>query len=183
MAKKGQSVYNSKTGEKITWLATAADTGGQELLFDFEVSPGGKLPVMHFHPGQTETFTVKQGRFIIKLKDKLVTLDPGDSFTIDKGVRHQWWNESGSESACMEVSFKPALNTEIFLEQFYGLGNAGKTKQDGTPSFLQIMAMVNEYQLYIDGPPLGIQIWMGRIIGGLARLIGYKKFYPEYSRP
>jgi hypothetical protein len=41
MAKKGQTIWNSKTGEKITWIETATDTNGERLLFDFQVEPHG----------------------------------------------------------------------------------------------------------------------------------------------
>lgn len=81
----------------------------------------------------------------------------------------------------MIVTFALALNTETFLEQFFGLCNNGKTSADGTPTFLQLMAMANEYELYVAGPPLPIQKLMGVMLGGMARLAGLKKFYPEYS--
>lgn len=181
MAKKGQTISNAPTGERITWLETAADTGGKRLVFDFSVAPNGKLPVEHLHPRQDETFEVRKGTLSVLLKGEIVHLKPGDGLTIPRGVPHRWWNASDSETAEMQVTFTPALNTETFLEQFFGLGNNGKTKPDGTPSFLQIMAMANEYEIYIAGPPLPIQKIMGLVIGGLARLLGYRKFYPEYS--
>lgn len=81
----------------------------------------------------------------------------------------------------MKVIFEPALNTETFLEQFFGLGKDNKTKPDGTPPFLQIMAMANKYEIYISGPPLAIQKIMSTILGGIARLIGYKSHYEKYS--
>lgn len=57
MAKKGTSISNAKTGEKITWLETAQDSGGKRLVFDFEVAPSGKLPVVHFHPVRRSALT------------------------------------------------------------------------------------------------------------------------------
>lgn len=183
MAKKGNTIHNAKTGEKITWLETAADSGGKRLVFEFEVAPGGKLPAVHFHPNQTERFDLKKGNFTVNLNGKTQTLSPGDNLLIEKGIPHNWWNPSDTETAQMTVTFEPALNTETFLEQFYGLGNTpGKTGPDGTPSFLQIMAMANEYELYVAGPPLPIQKVLSTVLGGFARLIGYKKFYPEFSR-
>ncbi len=181
MAQKGQSIENKKTGEKIIWRETAKDTNGQRLVFDFEVAPLGKLPAIHFHPNQVETFQVHKGNFVINLNGKHINLKAGDQFSIEKGIPHQWWNESPTEPAQMTVTFEPALNTETFLEQFYGLGNADKTRSDGTPSFLQIMAMANEYELYIAGPPLPIQKLLSFVVGGFARLIGFKKYYPEFS--
>jgi quercetin dioxygenase-like cupin family protein len=181
MATKGKSISNSKTGEKITWIETAKDSNGKRLVFDFSVAPNGKLPVIHFHPGQTETFDIKSGTFCLKIGKETKQLTAGEKITIDKGVPHQWWNPSGKEEAKMVVSFEPAQKTEIFLEQFFGLGNDNKTKSDGTPSFLQIMAMANEYEIYVSGPPLAIQKMMGYVLGGMARLLGYKKYYKQYS--
>lgn len=181
MATKGKSIYNSKTGEKITWIKTADDTNGKQLVFDFSVSPKGKLPVVHFHPSQTETFEIKKGEFCIKIGKEIKQLKEGDRITIDKGVAHQWWNPSETQAAEMSVVFEPALNTEIFLEQFFGLGNDNKTKPDGTPGFLQIMAMANKYEIYVSGPPLFVQKLMSVLLGGFARLIGYKSYYEKYS--
>lgn len=182
MAKKGQTILNQCTGEKITWLETAADTHGERLVFDFAVAPGGKLPVMHLHPEQEETFEILKGEFAVLVGGKTHMLKPGEVFGIPKGAPHRWWNPSDSETAEMKVRFEPALNTETFLEQFFGLGNDGKTKADGTPSFLQIMAMVNKYQLYVAGPPVFVQKIMGFTVGGIARLLGYRDYYAEYSR-
>lgn len=181
MATKGQTITNSKTGEKITWLETAKDTEGKRLVFNFSVAPNGKLPVTHFHPRQKETFEVTHGELTILANNKTVVLKGGDTLTIERGIPHRWWNSSQTEVAKMKVTFEPALNTEIFLEQFFGLGNSNKTKADGTPSFLQIMAMANEYEIYIAGPPLPIQKLMGIFLGGVARMIGYKKYYAIYS--
>lgn len=182
MATKGQSISNTKTGEKITWMQTAKDNNGEKLVFDFSVAPKGKLPVVHFHPNQTETFKINSGVFHFKIGKEIKQLKAGEKITIDKGVSHQWWNPSDSQTAEMVVTFEPALNTETFLEQFFGLGNDNKTKADGTPAFLQIMAMANEYEIYVAGPPLPIQKVMGFILGGLARIMGYKKFYKQYSQ-
>jgi len=181
MATKGNTIYNTKTGEKITWLETANDTQGKLLVFDFSVSPKGKLPVVHFHPNQTETFEIQKGEFCIKIGKEIKQLKAGDRIIIDKGVAHQWWNPSETQAAEMKVIFEPALSTETFLEQFFGLGNDNKTKPDGTPPFLQIMAMANKYEIYVAGPPLVIQKIMSVVLGGIARLIGYKSHYDKYS--
>ncbi len=181
MAIKGQSISNKITGEHITWLETAKDTNGQRLKARFSVGPKGRLPVVHFHPNQVETFEFIEGEFCLKVGDETKNLHPGDTVVIQKGVPHTWWNPSETDTAQMIVSLEPALNSEIFLEQFFGLCNDGKAKADGTPYFMQIMACINTYQIYIEGPPLLLQKIMGYTLGSLARLLGYKTYYPEYS--
>ena len=180
MARKGAQIANHLTGESITWLETAADTHGRRLVLDFTVAPGGNLPATHFHPRQSETFVMTSGRFHVWLDGKEQVLGPGDRLVIAPGVPHRWWN-AGQEPARMTVTFEPALNTETFLEQFYGLGNAGRTRPDGVPSFPQIMAMARRYELFVAGPPVPVQKLLSIVIGGAARLFGLKAFYPEYS--
>lgn len=181
MAKKGQTIVNKITGEKVTWLETAADTNGEKLVFLFEVAPKGELPVTHFHPEQTETFEIKEGAIKINFNGEEKTLSAGENFTIPEGIPHRWWNDSATETVKLIATFQPALNTETFLEQFYGLGNEGKTKPDGTPDFLQLMAMVRKYQLYIAGSPIFVQKVMSVFLGTIGRIFGYKSYYPKYS--
>ncbi|MDJ1505928.1 cupin domain-containing protein [Xanthocytophaga agilis] len=182
MATKNTTIHNKITGEKITWLETSQGSNGKRLVFLFEVAPKGKLPVTHYHPNQTETFEVCKGTFTVRLAGQVHILKAGEKLLIPKGVPHQWWNDSVNEPTKMKVIFEPALHTETFLEQFYGLSNDNKTAKDGTPAFLQLMAMVNEYEIYITGPPLFIQKALGFVLGGLAKLIGIKKYYPQYSK-
>jgi quercetin dioxygenase-like cupin family protein len=181
MANQHNSIFNKITGEKITWLDTAQDTDGERLSFLFEVAPGGKLPITHYHPNQTETFQIRKGIFKVCLAGKIRIVSAGETLVIPKGVPHQWWNESLTESTEMKVIFEPAMNTQTFLEQYYGLSNDGKTKPDGSPALLQLMTWVNEYQVYITGPPLFIQKGLGYVLGALGRLVGYKKYHPQYS--
>jgi quercetin dioxygenase-like cupin family protein len=181
MAQAGQSIENRCTGERITWIETAENSKGARLRFDFSVAPGGKLPVTHLHPGQSETFELSNGVFQVTVKCQERTLKPGDMIRIAPGETHTWRNPSASETAHLTATFEPALNTETFLEQLFGLANDGKTKPDGAPPFLQIMAMVNRYEIFIAGPPVFIQRIMGWTLGAAARLIGYRAFDSRYS--
>jgi hypothetical protein len=44
MAHAGQVIENPLWGERITFRKTAADTGGQLLAIDLELSPGARMP-------------------------------------------------------------------------------------------------------------------------------------------
>lgn len=43
----------------------------------------------HHHADADELFLVLDGRLVIRLRDREVTLDPGDLFVVPKGVDHQ----------------------------------------------------------------------------------------------
>jgi quercetin dioxygenase-like cupin family protein len=181
MAQKGQTLYNHVTKEKFTWLETSRDTNGKFLSLDCEVAPGGKVAVRHIHPRQDETFEIKEGVLRLEINGDTKLYQKGEKVIVPKGQPHWWCNDSATATLDIEVTFTPALKTEIFFEQFFGLANDGKTNADGSPTFMQVMAMCNEYEIYIAGPPIAIQKVLGYLLGGIARLLGKRKFYPEYS--
>ena len=107
---------------------------------------------------------------------QIMYLKPGEKFTIDKGKPHQWWNESDSLEAQVIFTIEPAGKFELMQEQIFGICNA-----KGKLSFLQIMVMAKEYDMIIAGPPIFIQKAMWAVLSPIGRLLGIKKYYPEYS--
>ena len=47
MARQGQTIHNPVSGERITFLQTAADTNGERLEFELELSADGRVPGAH----------------------------------------------------------------------------------------------------------------------------------------
>lgn len=180
MATPGEVIVNRVTGERVEFLATATTTAGERLRFAFTVRPRGYLPVKHLHPTQDETFVVDRGELQVAIGAGTRALARGQSLTIRRGQPHQWWNKTDAEVS-LEVEFRPAGRTEEFLEQYFGLCNLGRSRPDGTPPFLQIMAWANEYELYVAGPPVGLQRVMGAVLGRFARLLGYRAYDPALS--
>ena len=73
MAYSGQIIENPVSGERITFLRTARDTGGERLEFELELTPDGHVPGAHVHPEQEERFEVLEGvmRFRLGLRDRV----------------------------------------------------------------------------------------------------------------
>ena len=61
MIEKGQTLVNPVTGERMTFLETAAETGGDRVVIELRAEPGGSVAAAHAHPSQWETFTVVSG--------------------------------------------------------------------------------------------------------------------------
>lgn len=181
MARKGQVLENRITGEKVTFIETSAESNGKRLRFLLTVRPKGFVTVNHIHPNQHEKFDMKRGVLKVLRGKETLYLNSGETVTIPKNLPHQWWNESENDEAELEVEFVPAGNMETFLEQYYGLANDNKCDAKGTPSFMQIMAFGNEYQLYVSGPPVVLQKIMSSVLGNIAYLFGYRKYYDRYS--
>jgi hypothetical protein len=58
---KGQTLVNPVTGERMTFVETAADTGGERVVIELRADPGGSVAAAHVHPSQWETFKVVSG--------------------------------------------------------------------------------------------------------------------------
>ena len=72
MAYAGQVIDNQLSGERITFRKTAAETNGELLAIDLELSPDGHVPGMHVHPIQEERFEVVKGTMRFRMGGKRV---------------------------------------------------------------------------------------------------------------
>src|SRR3954451_16628742 len=85
MAYAGQMITNPVSGERITFLRTAADTDGELLEIELELTPDGHVPGMHVHPRQQEHFEVLEGRMTFKLGRRTIVADAGDVVVVPAG--------------------------------------------------------------------------------------------------
>ena len=56
----GDQIENPVTGERLVFHETAAETGGERVVFETIVQPNGFVAAAHVHPFQTERFEVLQ---------------------------------------------------------------------------------------------------------------------------
>ena len=60
MAGIGETIENPLTGERVTWVETAASSAGALLAFDLVTRPGGAVAAAHLHRLQEERFIVRR---------------------------------------------------------------------------------------------------------------------------
>ena len=95
----GQTLENPVTGERFTFTHTAASTDGELLAFDFALRPGGKVPIPHVHPIQTERFEVVAGSVRFRLGLRTFVAGPGDVVEAPPGVAHGFANAGDGRGA------------------------------------------------------------------------------------
>ena len=174
---EGKIITNKVTGEKVQFLKTTEETNGEYFQFELWISPKGFMPMRHLHKKYAEKVEVKSGVLKVEHEGEIKYLGAGDTFNIEKGKRHQWWNESDTETVNAIFTITPAHRFEVMLEQIFGISN-----EKGALSFWQIMAMANEYDMIIAGPPIFLQKIMNTLLAPIANLMGYRKYYPKYSQ-
>jgi hypothetical protein len=53
MIRTGDSIANPVTGETVTFQRTSADSGGELVIAEVTLEPGGSAAGVHAHPNQT----------------------------------------------------------------------------------------------------------------------------------
>lgn len=70
----------------------------QQVIVQSREFPAGGESGWHVHPG-TETAYIISGRLELRVKGKTTLLEPGDSFTMPRGVPHNGINRSDKAAA------------------------------------------------------------------------------------
>jgi mannose-6-phosphate isomerase-like protein (cupin superfamily) len=169
MAYTGQTISNPFTGERITFLETTEDTGGERLLFDCRVSPNGTPLPPHIHARQDERLEVLGGTLGVMVGDNAYVLRQGQHVALPTQIKHQWWN-AGRDELYLRVKAAPARHLELVLEAISGMALDGKVGANGMPrnpfDLAQLLRLSETYT------PL-VPIWMQRLALSMGVSIGW----------
>ena len=181
MIDKGQTLVNPVTGERMTFVETAAENGGERVVIELHADPGGSVAAAHVHPSQWETFSIVSGTFGAKVAGRKAELGPGQVLGVAPGVAHTWWNAGGDELV-FRCEIRPALQFESLIETMFSLAADGKTNAKGMPNPFRLAVIANAYFDTVQLPV--IPAWMQQAassVGSIAgKAMGYSPTYvPE----
>jgi quercetin dioxygenase-like cupin family protein len=182
MARVGQTIEHPVTGERITFLDTAASTHGELLRMSFRMRPHGFVPSAHAHPRAEERFQLSEGRLTVRTSGRDRIVDAGEVVVVPRGTGHTWSNPF-DEPATVVIELRPALRMETWFETYFGLANDGLVSQKtGLPGFLQFALLLNEYreELGAPGPAGGALRLLSAALAPVARARGYRVRYDRY---
>lgn len=151
MAFTGQTISNPVSGEQITFLKTAADTAGELLEFELELSPDGHVPGAHVHPEQEERFHVLEGTMKFRMGLRRIVAEAGDTVVVPAGRVHRFANGGDSTARC-RVEVVPALDMEHLLETTVELALEGNVTRKGMPKPLHLALFVRRFAREVRAP-------------------------------
>ena len=178
MLRTGDRIENARTGQRLTFLVTAEDSGGELVRMDSHNPPGPFEPV-HVHPEQVSTAEVLSGALVFLVRGREVRLGAGSRLEIPAGTPHTFRNE-GSEDAHWIGEFHPALRIADFFETLFELARRGDLNAPGLPSLLQLSLSVPAFgrEIRLASPPWRVQRLALAPFAPFARLRGLR---PTYS--
>ncbi|WP_341841657.1 cupin domain-containing protein [Chitinophaga caseinilytica] len=104
------------TGETVQLLTSGKETNGAYAEFLVTLPEGKPGPPLHTHPKQHEYFEAVEGTLGLYADGKKLILQPGESFTVEPGVQHAFFN-AGTGTAKWKARVTPALNFEYLAEE------------------------------------------------------------------
>jgi len=177
VARSGERIACPPTGQTIRFLETGEETDGEyaRVAITIEADATKRNAVTHVHPHQTETIAVQSGVLGVEQNGNRGTLYPGEDVTFEPGDAHAFWN-AGDEELAIETELRPAMQAELFIRFTYGLSQVGRVSPSGIPlNPLRLGLLMDEFEghVYIAGLPIPIQQFGARVLGPLARTVGY----------
>ncbi len=110
--KKGQTFELPST--IVTFLAVAADTGGNFSLFECRIAPQQGAP-LHLH-SDDEAFLVMEGTFEFQLEEQRLQRGVGEFFFVPKNTPHTFFNPSMQEGRLLIITLPAGGHERFFAE-------------------------------------------------------------------
>ena len=163
MAYTGQTIENPVSGERITFLQTARDTGGEKLEIELELSPDGHVPGAHVHPEQEERFHVLEGTMKFRMGLRTIVAGPGDTVIVPAGRVHKFANGGDVPARARETTVELAIE--------------GNTNGKGMPKPLHLALFVRRFAREVRAPfP---PAWVVRMLMAPLAALGRRRGYAE----
>ena len=178
MARRGETIENPITGERITFIETAQDTNGELLMFEYVLPPCFSIPE-HIHPRQEERHEVLSGTLRGRVRGQERDFRAGERVVGPPGVPHAWRNPSEDEELRIVSELRPALRFEALMEVYFKIARDLKTDKKGVPKHLLhmvILANESRHDFYPTGIPIMVWKIFLALLGALAHVgkrLGY----------
>lgn len=169
----GETLTNTASGEQVTFVETAASTGGALLAFESLIPAGVAGPPLHMHPRQEERFTVLNGALHLTVEGEPRMLHSGETLVVPPGTRHTFDNRTQDAAVRFRAELRPALESEeLFASNVYAANQRGAA----TASLLQTAQILDRFDigLALVGLAPGVQRRLMAVLAALGRLRGYR---------
>jgi quercetin dioxygenase-like cupin family protein len=162
---EARRIHHPIQRDAATFLETSAESGGVRTLIEVELAPGGGNEP-HRHVAFAERFTVVDGTLNVRVGDRDLDLEAGETAAAPIGALHRFANRTDAP-----VTFRVELlpghrGFEQALQIAYGLAEDGLVRANGIPRRLAHLALLVELG---DTRPSGPLQLLQPIFGLIAR--------------
>lgn len=166
------SFTDPRSGSRVAFERTAADTAGRLLVTRSLLTPGFPSPPLHVHPRQLERLAVLSGRLLVVAGGRRHVLEAGDEVEVPAGMPHTF-AVVGPQSVDARIDFEPAGDMAGFLEAIARLAEGGRVGRRGAPRLLDLAPVAHAYRddVRLARVPAALQ---DVLLAGLVRIGGLR---------
>jgi quercetin dioxygenase-like cupin family protein len=103
-------------GLELRFLQSKEETGGALDMFEMIVQPNSRMPVAHHHESWEEAVYGLSGVMSFRIDGRNLTLAPGESLFVPRGVVHAFSNDTQAPASCLVVLTPGVLGPGYFRE-------------------------------------------------------------------
>jgi mannose-6-phosphate isomerase-like protein (cupin superfamily) len=115
MAQPGDVLLHPRTGRRLIFRRTAAQTAGRLLEYAIYYRVREEQPIEHRHADLEQQVEVLEGALCASVAGQAQRLEPGDVLLLPAGVCHAVWNPADRPARAVWHTF-PAGEMEATLE-------------------------------------------------------------------
>src|SRR3954454_14402015 len=138
--------FENPVGGVLTFKALADQTGGALTALETTAAPG-EGPLLHVHD-QDELIYIQEGRFRVKLDERLIDAPAGAFFFIPRGTPHTWQNVGDEPARFLAAVLPGAPGFEEFFARYRRL----PPEERGPKAFARLAAETDAMR--VVGPTL-----------------------------
>ncbi len=169
-----RTIMNPASGETVTFLETAEESGGAHVVLQIEIAPGGGA-APHAHRYETEAFEVLAGTVDLQVGTQRIALAVGGTASVSPETLHGFHN-STAVPATLRVTASPPEHLERGLRAAYHMMREGLLPKQ--PLVAALLLQQGDVYLaplprWLYWPLIGVLAQLGRWRGGEQVLARY----------
>ena len=173
----GKSYYGDSKCP-FTFHLRGRDSNWTHCIFEQVIPHGSDCgPPYHYHES-INVFTVLEGILHVKLDGKIDFITPQNgSVIIGPNIGHTFWNQQKAQDVRFTVKDEPC-NYGVAIYENYAAFVVDGYDND----IIQLLYLLCETDIYLAGLPFnGGPFVCNWIVEPLAKTLGYKAYYPQYT--
>ena len=175
----GQVIHSGAEGFTSRIIKTDRNNAWLELT----LAPHAPGPPPHVHTTFAEDFIVARGVLSLRVGTEIKQLHPGEHFLVPPGVIHQPFNATDEEVVVrgpLTPEYALPRDFVLFLCQVYGFIDESPAHARPPAILLQASIFSPRYDSWLGHSPIGVQRIEFALLRPIARLLGYRSYYPRF---
>jgi quercetin dioxygenase-like cupin family protein len=145
MSPSPTEIENAVTGERIVFILTSEQTGGELLEMDNLWARADHRTPEHLHPAMEEKWEVLAGTVCFQLDGVEHTIGAGETLLAAPGTPHSARNV-GLGPAHLRIQMRPPLRWQQFVERLFALSRSKGVSAGGGIDPESLAALMAEFE-------------------------------------